>query len=153
MKDLRGKRTSSSGDMLAVRVQFWRAKPWCALVRFQSKHVYGNVSNPFGFSIELLGTAGPAALESSALRIHLNDRGRGRRGQRPESFRRDREQKRGCISRHSLPPLSQIRATRRKVTVVRSGFKLKHWCGAHMIHVWLHCYIYRQTKKQLSKGD
>ena len=60
-----------------VRIEFWRSKPRRPFVRFQSKHVYRNVFNPFCFAIEFLETAGPAALESLFCRIH-GDRGSGR---------------------------------------------------------------------------
>ena len=153
MKVLRGKRTVCSGAMSAVRVQFWRAKPWCAFVRFQSKHVYCNVSNPFNFSIEFLGTAGPAALESSTLRIHLSDRGRGRRGQRPESFRRDRERKRERPYR-SIPFLSDSDNTKESQGRARAiGFQTQALaCAVYDTRVITLLYVQANEETIMKRG-
>ena len=43
--------TVGSGG-LAVRIQFWRPEPRRLFVRFQSKHVYRNVSKPFCLAVE-----------------------------------------------------------------------------------------------------
>jgi hypothetical protein len=77
MKFPRERERTIDGGQLAVRIQFWWAKPRRSFVRFQSKHVYRNVFNPFRFAIEFLETTSPTALECLFCRMH-GDRGSGR---------------------------------------------------------------------------
>ena len=95
--------TVDCGNALMVRIQFRQPKPRCPLVRFQSKHMYRNVFNPFWLGIEFLETTGPAALKSLFGGVHGN-RGSGRGNE--SRVRSTEHAKARCCIRYSDSNLS-----------------------------------------------